>query len=383
MSYRHTSAIIHLDHLKHNLQTLRALVGPKVFFCPMVKANAYGHGDIEVARCLEKNGVTTLGVGLVEEGLLLRENGIKTELLVFGVFGTDAVEEVLQKKLTPVLSTWDQLHSLEKITQPLNVHLKFDTGMHRLGFSMSDADKLASYFQTHKKLQLKGLLTHLYKAEDADQFEGASFEQLKKFKTIEQKFSTFSPLTHTLNSAGLLHFSQHKNKKLPHDISTEQGVRPGLLIYGVSPLTQGPQIKPVMSLRSHIVRYHHLAAGESVSYGGTWKASTASIVGVVPMGYADGYHRRLSNHGELLFRGRKVPVIGNVCMDYLMVDLTKALAQQNSENLGEEEVTLFGYDSQGHLLDASEVAVKAQTIPWEILTSVGERVPREYVGAAS
>lgn len=381
--YRHTAAVIHLDHLSSNFRLLKKIAGDNNFLCPMVKANAYGHGDIEICRKLEKEGVRTLGVGLVEEGILLRQMGIKSEILVFGIFDQTAVKEVIHWQLTPVISIWSQLQILSDLDfdKKLSVHIKFDTGMHRLGFSIDDAEKIYDHIKLHKNLKVTGVCTHLFSGEDAGNTSGESFQQLKKFRAIEKIFSSPDRVTHSLNSAGALNFYLHKkiNSKLPFDISLQQGIRPGLLLYGISPLEVLPEeldFRPVMSLRSHVVKYHRINVGESVSYGATWQARRKSIVGVVPIGYADGYHRLLSNKAEVLVKGKRVPVVGNVCMDYILVDVTDVILDREVAHNLEVEVTLFGYDSLGNLLSPKELALKAMTIPWEILTSVGERVPR-------
>lgn len=381
--YRQTTALIHLQNLAANVKVLRNAIGQNQFFCPMVKANGYGHGDVEIALKLQEIGVTSMGVGLVEEGLLLRQMGVQTDILVYGIFDKSAVKEVYRHKLTPVMSLWEQVEALEQLLPgPINVHLKFDTGMHRLGFPWKEAELVYDYFHTrNSKMKVTGICTHLHSAEDASESSGKSFEQLRRFQEVERIFAKLNPISHTLNSAGLLNFIKMRAEGLSGlpGISLNQGVRPGLAVYGYSPLKYdiaGFELKPVMSLRSQVVRYQQLELGEGVSYGHTWRAGRESIIGVVPIGYADGFHRILSNRGVVLFDGKKVPVVGNVCMDFLMIDVTDVVQDRRLENYQNAEVTLFGYDSKNNLLKATEVAEKSQTIPWEVLTSVGERVPR-------
>lgn len=388
--YRRTAAWINLSHLENNLRELKKRIAPGTFFCPMVKANAYGHGDVVISLKLEQLGVKTLGVGLIEEGLLLRRAGCRSQILFFGIFDEHGVEPLLQAHLTPVLSTWEQIHCLEKkVKSPTAVHVKFDTGMHRLGFSMQDLEKLQTHFEK-SLLKVEGVLTHLHSAEGLNPKEGAALEQLRRFAKVEKAFAKTKPVAHSLNSAGLIHFAKYPASEWPEGLSPHQGVRPGLAIYGISPVAEAGEVsgskeeskasplilKPVMSLRSEIVRTHHLQAGDSVSYGAHWTAKRESLVGVVPMGYADGYHRLLSNRGQVLFRGQMVPVIGNVCMDYIMIDVTDVAKNETAESLNHESVTLFGEDEAGRALSAEKLAEAAQTISWEILTSVGERVPR-------
>jgi len=381
--YRHTTAMIHLQNLASNVRTLRQAIGENQFFCPMVKANGYGHGDVEIALKLQEIGVTSVGVSLVEEGILLRKMGVKTEILVFGIFDQGAVKEIFHHKLTPVVSLWEQVEALEQLLPgSIPIHLKFDTGMHRLGFSWKEADLVYDYFKSrNSKLKVNGICTHLHSAEDASEPSGKSFEQLRRFQEVERIFARMNPVFHTLNSAGMLNFIKMRAEGLSGlpGISLNQGVRPGLAVYGYTPLKYdipGIELKPVMSLRSEVIRYHQLELGEGVSYGHNWRAGRESIVGVVPIGYADGYHRILSNRGVVLFDGKRVPVVGNICMDFLMIDVTDVVQDRRLEDYAHAEVTLFGYDSQKNLIKATEIAEKSQSIPWEILTSVGERVPR-------
>lgn len=383
--HRPTQALIYLDHLEHNFKVLRGLQDPGLFFCPMVKANAYGHGDIEVARRLESLGVEAMGVGLIEEGILLRGLGIKTELLFFGLMDRAGVQACLEAGLTPVLSSWDQIRELAEVLagRELKVHLKFDTGMHRLGFETTEASELFEFFKDHPNFHLAGVMTHLHSGEDASDPEGESFAQLREFQRLASIFQRWSPKLHALNSAGLLNFA--KLRRQGHDIidgvSLRQGARPGVALYGVSPLDDDPEVplKPVMSLRSCVVRLKRVQVGEGVSYGQTWRASRPSWIGVVPVGYADGYHRAASNRAHVLVDGRRLPVVGNVCMDYLMIDLTELVGAGSADPFLWKEVTLFGYDSHGNLLSPKELAACAQTVSWEVLTSVGERVPRKVL----
>lgn len=394
--HRPTQAVIHLKNLAHNYKLLMSSRSSNYFFCPMVKANAYGHGDVEVARALESLGVKTLGVGLIEEGLLLRQMGIKANILVYGTFEDKSVADLIQWNLTPVVSQWSQLAALEKNIphgKKIPVHLKFDTGMHRLGFSPAEAVGLKERFENHPLLTVEGVLTHLHSGENLLAVNSSSHEQLQALWLIKNEFQNFKPVLHALNSAAYLnalaneqiHEKNHQSGKSASARAASEfsyldfGARPGLSIYGYNPVPESGtfDLRPVMSLRSRVVRYHHLKTGDTVSYGGTWRAEKDSVVGVVPAGYADGVHRLLSNSGEVLLDGQKVPIVGNVCMDYFMIDMTKALRGRRAEHFANQSVTLFGYDEQGVLLGADQLAPKAKTIPWEILTSISERVPRQ------
>lgn len=375
--YRRTYAEINLDHIVHNFEVLKNAFPPDTFLCPMVKANAYGHGDVAVALCLEKAGAKHLGVCLLEEGLKLRQAGVAADILVFRGFERQEAQEMIRHRLTPVVSSWRQLELIEaEAAKAVQVHLKFNTGMNRLGFQPAEAQALFERCWQNPKLRVQGLLTHLYNGEDAMSPEGHSAAQLALLEKVSEIFKPLQPQVHCLNSAGLLNH-------LAHPLSARRwGLRPGIAIYGYPsvPPPQGLVFKPAMTLRSHTSTYRELNAGEVVSYGGTWKAARPSVIAVVPMGYADGYHRILSNRAEALFAGHRVPVVGTVCMDFLMLDITTVVQGRPLGELGEQEVVLFGYGSGGSFLSAQDLAAQAQTISYEILTSVSARVPRVYVG---
>ena len=380
--FRKTYAEVDLDALEKNLKFIQ-LNFPDHFLCPMVKANAYGHGDVIVAKALEKFGVKKMGVCLIEEGILLREFGIKAEILVFRGFDIEGAEAMKHHRLTPVVSSWEQLKALEKIPKAWEIHLKFDTGMNRLGFAVSDAQKIFQYLSEQKKWSLKGVLTHLVSGEDDGQSSGLTEKQLIDFEKVVEVFRFLKPEFHVLNSGGILSKISLMRKSTPSEnplLRQNWGLRPGLSLSGYNPgVTEDFfELEPVMTLKSHISVLRSIKAHEGVSYNHTWKSSRESVIAVVPMGYADGYHRRLSNKGRALFKGRYVPVVGSVCMDYLMLDVTE-VRDLTSKDLG-AEVILFGKDQDQNVLSVHDLAMQAQTIPWEILTSLSERVPRLYKG---
>jgi alanine racemase len=369
--YRKTQAIIHLQHLKHNLSVLKGLKNQNGFFCPMVKANAYGHGDVEVSQFLQKQGVQSLGVSLVEEALKLRQNGISADIILFGIASPEDLPLLKKEAITPVVSTWDFFRALA--ASPIPFHLKFDTGMHRLGFSPNDLSSLKAFLDSHPELPLRGICTHLHSAEDLKNLKekSSAFDQLQKLKQAKIFLGRPDLMTHSLNSAGLVGLSAVHCEP--------QGVRPGLAIYGYSSVISSLDLKPVMSLRAPIVEFKQVKKGDGFSYGHTFKVERDSLIGILPIGYADGYHRNLGNKTFALFRGVKVPVKGTVCMDYIMVDLTEAAYGTKIE--AGEWVTLFGCDEDGIYLPATELSQAGGTIPWEILTAISYRVPRVFEGA--
>jgi alanine racemase len=385
--FRRTYAEINLDHLEHNIRVIEKAFPQTPFICPMVKANAYGHGDVQLGRYLESMGIKHMGVCLIEEGLLLRNFGVKAEILVFRGFDREGAQKIIQYGMTPVVSSWEQIEHLEAVaTSAVGIHLKFDTGMNRLGFRPEEAAELYKKLWQNKKIRLKALLTHLYNGEDAVLENGDSATQLRKLHDVAQVFKPFNIFCHALNSAGILSsitLSQNQNSPSNHPLKLENwGLRPGLMIYGYNPLVERNQIelKPVMSLKSQAGVYRRLKVGESVSYGATWKATRESVIAVVPVGYADGFHRILSNQAQVLFAGQKVSVVGNVCMDFLMLDVTDVVAGKDLATFKDAEVVFFGYSETGVFISAEDLSKKAQSITWEMLTSVGERVPRVYTG---
>jgi len=392
--FRRTFAEINLENLQHNYFEIKNKAGKFLqadrFLCPMVKANGYGHGDVQIALHLEKYGVENLGVCLIEEGLILRTSGVKSNILVFRGFDKYGAQKIVDLQMTPVVSQWDHIHILESVVDDcVEVHLKFNTGMNRLGFSPNEAEALFKHFKNSKKLKLKAIFSHLYNGEDAFKKDGDSSRQAKAMLEL---FTFFKPLdiyVHLLNSGGIASLVQVQaesaNTNPDHFLKqTPWGLRPGLILYGYQPLScfNDLDLKPVMTLKSVVNNIRWVKKGESVSYGATWTAEKDSLIAVVPIGYADGVHRLLSNRSVALFAGHRVPIVGRICMDFLMLDVTAVVDAQSVKKYEDEEVILFGFDERGNFLSAHEAASAAQTISWEVLTSVGERVPRIFRGEA-
>lgn len=364
MFHRPAYARIIADHLEENFLVLRSMVQEDQFFCPVVKANAYGHGVVGVAQKLVALGAKHLGVSLTEEAIELREAGISTPIVQFGPISKYDVETINQNKIIPLISSQDSLRALDENSDRSSIqelHLKFDTGMNRLGFSVEEARSLASFMVQARHLKLTGVCTHLSRGNDVSSVE----MQTNSFLEVGNYFDLRKYQSHIYNTDGL--FSATKSNKAVF------GARPGLGLYGYS-YAQTPmakKLKPVMSLHAKIVNIRSLKSGSRVSYDGTWVAKRDSIIGVIPLGYADGIPRHLSNKGRVLMRGQLVPVVGRVCMDYFMVDLTD-LAQLNPQN--GDEVEVFGTNR-----NLADLAEEAGTFAYEILTKIGQRVPRIVV----
>ncbi len=335
----------------------------------MVKANAYGHGDVQVVQHLEKLGCTRFGVGLVEEGIRLRTKAnSKVEVFVFGFTGDEAVRELLHHCLTPVVSDFSQLESLDKLSsQALNIHLKLNTGMNRLGFTPKEIPKLLQTLNHSKKLKVVGVGTHLMSSEDLADEQGHSQEQLLIFRHLLKDIGELAfTQVHAYNSsaaAQALQLGEFQKQNA-------YGLRIGLGLYGLLACngTLQEKLSPVMSLKSTIVAIQQVKKGKSVSYGATWTAKQDSQIGIVPIGYADGVPTQLSNKGTVQLGENSVSIVGRVCMDYTMIDVTNCAAP-----LG-QEVEFFGKKQT-----ATQVAAKASTIGYDVLTRISERVPRQFL----
>jgi alanine racemase len=379
---RPTRAEVHLSHLRHNLALLKkASRGIPIW--AVLKADGYGHGAKAVGRTLERAGVDGICVAMVEEGVELREAGIALPILVMGGYYGDAFRELLHQRLTPVLSDVGQVTALQQAARfaemgPIPCHLKVDTGMARLGTRPADLPKLLETVTDCTALAVEGLMTHLANADVAD--AQALTEPLRLFGEARAAFAKagIQPTRiHAANSAALLRDSAtHFNL-----------VRPGIALFGVDPIADlprdmtknvglGGRFKPTMSVHSRVVSMRHIEAGDSVGYGGTFVAARPTIVATVPMGYADGLPRLVSNRGEVLLRGRRVPIIGNVSMDMTMIDVTDAAGASTGD-----EVVFLGHQ-KGPLgegtISPEELAKICDSIPWEVLTNISRRVPRFY-----
>jgi alanine racemase len=363
-------AQINLTHLRENAEALWLSIGRDKFFCPMVKANAYGHGAVEVSKCLEGIGVANLGVVTIEEALELRPHlKSETSILVFSSFDKKELEICSRMNLCPVVAELQTLSNLKEFNLPFpsGVHIKFNTGMNRQGFDLKDLDKVKQFFDSKNTIEIKGICSHFASAEDIEEPDGKSREQIRQFEKVQSVFGD-SFIYHFLNSAALL-----KNHGL------EFGARPGLSIYGVSPVAEPRpdiKLKPVMSLKSTILNLRDIGPGDSVSYGGIWTAKSSSRIALIPLGYADGLRRNLSNKIHFSVKGELVPQVGRVCMDYCLADVTKVA---DRIKVG-DTVDILG-ESLGSGLSVENFAHICETIPYEIFTGIGSRVVRKFYGS--
>lgn len=370
LGHRPTYVEIDLAAIRHNLQEVRRRLGPVGKILAVVKADAYGHGAQRVAPALAAAGADLFGVAIVEEGIELRNAGVRQPIIVLGGFYPGQELSLLQHELIPCLFDLDSARRLETIAAAAGViwpyHLKIDTGMGRIGFLPEELAAVLPQLATLTHLRLDGVLSHLALADDPP--HPLTTEQIDLFRVIlsQVRAAGFTPADiHLGNSATI--FSR--------DIPECNVVRPGIALYGASPseyFAGQLDLRPVMSFRSRIALLKSVPAGTGISYGHRYRALRPSIIAAVPVGYADGYSRQLTNRGEVLVRGQRAPVAGTVCMDWIMVDVTDV----PGVSVG-DEVTLLGRD-HNDAISAEEWAAKVGTISYEIFCNVSKRVPRIY-----
>ncbi len=365
---RPTRCFIDLDALRWNFRQVRARVGPRIKVLSMVKANAYGHGATIAASTLADEGSDAFGVATVEEGLELRHNNIQSPIIVLAGAYLEQLDQYFEAGLTPVVHEIETLQRLEAAVRDrgasLPIHLKIDTGMGRIGLPAAEIASWLAEVKNLKALKMGGIFSHFSQAENV-QGEYTQ-KQLRLFQSVVSRLRTEGiapPLVHLANSAATI--------SLPS--AYFDMVRPGLMLYGVYPspaMKAQVALRPVLSWTTRILQLKTLPPGSSISYGQTFVTRRDSRIATLPVGYADGYQRLLSNRGEVLVRGQRAPVVGTVCMDLTMIDVTDIRGVRAGD-----EVVLLGRQGQAEI-SADEMAAWSQTISYEVLTSIGARVPR-------
>jgi alanine racemase len=361
-SDRPTSAVIDLDALDHDFsEVVRLAEGRQVL--AVVKANAYGHGAVEVSKRLLELGADMLGVALVEEGRELREAGIDAPVLVMGATFPEQAE-------APVLFSLSVAKALSEAAYKrgttVDVHVKIDTGMGRIGIAPEDAPDFIEALRKLRNISVQGLMTHFADADLRDkQFASKQMDRFEALHRALEARKISVPVRHAANSAAVLDFRR----------ALFTMVRPGLMLYGYNPLEGGAfaaDLRPVLSLVTRIAFIKKVAAGVPISYGRTFTTKRESTIATLLIGYADGYPRGLSNKGEALVRGVRVPVVGRVCMDMCMIDVTDVPAVCEGD-----DVVLIGSQG-GERITADDIAAKLGTIAYEVLCGISSRVPRIY-----
>jgi alanine racemase len=385
---RPTWAEIRVDHLVRNFRAIRERVGERVKICAVVKAEAYGHGAVAVARCLDAVGADWFGVAAVEEAVALRRAGITRPILCFGVAGGQEAL-VLDHRLTPVVFDGAQIERFDACARArgivLDVHLEVDTGMGRTGVPLRDLEAVLGAFERFRHVRLDGLMTHLAAADDParGEFTRAQIARFRDAMRIVQARGFQPTYWHLANSAGVRAYPEAWGNM----------VRPGGLLYG---LWSGPRasaspsgrivletargeylVQPVLSLHTRIAFLKEVEAGTPLGYGSAFVTTRRSRIATLPIGYHDGYRRALSGRGRVLVRGRFAPVVGRVSMDWTLVDVTDI----PDARVG-DEVILIG-QADGQRITAEEVAELCGTISYEITCGIGARVPRVLVAASA
>jgi alanine racemase len=365
---RATWAEVNLKRLEYNLDAIKQKVSPaKVML--VAKANAYGHGLVEIAKALA--GKTDyVGVAVLEEGILLRELGVTAPILVLGGIWREQIHQYLEYDLTLTASSVERLEQISEAAQCMRktakVHLKIDTGMERIGIHYYSAHLLQEASLKCSNVEVEGVFSHFANSDLSDLTHARL--QLERFNEVLRFYERRSlpvPMRHMANSAAVL--------QLPE--SYMDMVRPGIMLYGVypSPETQRTvEVKPALSWKSRVVYFKVVKSGHAISYGSTWQPDHDIRVVTIPVGYGDGFFRSMSNKAKVIIRGKKHPQVGTICMDQLMVNIESDSAYNG------DEVILLG-ESEGQCITVEDLAEWAGTIPYEILTNINTRVPRLYI----
>jgi alanine racemase len=364
---RPTHAIIDLTAIDYNIRQIRNIVGPKQIMA-IVKANAYGHGILEVSEQAIKSGVEYIGVGFLEEGIFLRQNDIDAPILVMGGILGYQVKKFIQYDLEMTVSSLELAKHIneEMKKHKARVHLKIDTGMERIGVSYQFAVEFIKRVAMLKNIEIVGLYSHFSTSDESD--TGFMHLQLQRFHEVIDQVKMLGieiPLRHISNSAAIV-----SNFDCLYEL-----VRPGIMLYGILPTSLNNEkvsLKPALSLISKVVFTKRVKANTAISYNRKYYTEKDTNIITVPIGYGDGYSRLLSNCSEVLIHGKRYPTVGAVCMDQLMVDVDDDVI-----NFG-DEVILLG-NMGDNKITAWEIAEKMGTIPYEVLCMINARVPRLYI----
>jgi alanine racemase len=362
-------AEVDLGALERNYRAIRQRVADGVRVLCVVKADAYGHGAQAVAKKYEELGADYFGVATVDEGMDLRDGGVTTPVLVMsGIMPWDDVDSFVEQGLVPAVSSFAMLERLSGVCRKgrATVHVKVDTGMGRLGFSHEEVPELIERLKISPAIDVEGLMTHFPSSERIDAY---GREQVTRFRSVVDLFrqNGIEPkLVHMANSGAVVNYPE----------AHFDMIRPGIMMYGSYPdprLRERLVLEPVMALRSHVAVVRQFATGTGLSYGGTFVTERTTRVAYVPVGYADGYPRALSNKGAVLVRGKRCRLLGRVCMDWILADVTDL-----PDVAPGEDVTLLG-GRDDDVITANEMAEMVGTIPYEILCGVSRRIARVYV----
>ncbi len=368
--FRHTVIEIDLDAITDNLKFFKNKLASSTELMAVVKADAYGHGAIPVATHLQSLGVKYFAVAFLDEAIQLRKAGIQDRILILGYTPSDGIELACKYDIALTVYTLDTIKRVEEVGERLGkeicIHLKVDTGMGRIGLAPKDIDEYIDCIKEKKWIKLEGIYTHFATADEKD--KSLTFKQYKSFSEVVSRVEkTFNlSIIHASNSAAAIDLAE----------LSQTMVRIGIGLYGLAPSEEVDllenDLKPVMTIKTEVIYVKTISPGQTVSYGATFKATRETKVATLPIGYADGFSRSLSNRGYVIVHGVKVPIIGRICMDQTMIDVTEI----DDVQIGDEVIIVGSQNGQYITMDYN--AKLLNTINYELVTLLGKRIPRIY-----
>lgn len=367
-------AEVNLDSIAHNAKEIRRITNKKTEIMGVVKADAYGHGVFEVAKTLLECGFTRLAVSMLDEAIQLRKSGITVPILILSYTDPIRAEEIIEHNVTQTVFSHDLAKALsdaaDKLKRDVKIHIKIDTGMTRVGF-MPGYSAVKNVVEISKlpRIVIEGLYTHFASADEKNrEYTYMQFERFMSICAELRRIGVDIPVKHVANSAAIIEYPE-----MHLDM-----VRPGIIIFGMYPSTEIDKTKidiiPAMSLKANIILVKDVEKNTSISYGRTFTTDRISKIATIPIGYADGYSRVLTGKGTVLVNGRETPIVGSICMDQCMIDITDI---NGDINVG-DEVILIGKQGESSIT-AEDIANKIGTINYEIVCVIGRRIPRVYI----
>lgn len=371
--YYRVQARVDLNSIKYNLLQIRSKLKKDTMLMVIIKADAYGHGAVPIAKALNNGAIDAYGVAILEEAIELRDAGIKKPILVLGYTPVELYEQVVSYDVTQTIFQYEAAEALsveaEKQGKKAKIHIKIDTGMSRLGYNDS-AESIEEIKRIYslKGINIEGIFTHFARADETDITSASNqLERFLRFIDLLTKENIHIPVHHAANSAGILNLSGAELNM----------IRCGIVTYGIYPSEDVShkeiQLIPAMELKSHVIYVKDVAAGVGISYGATFVTKQKTRIATVPVGYADGYSRNLSNLGKVIIRGQYAPIVGRICMDQFMVDVTEIEGVSQGDT-----VTLMGRDQDAYI-SVEELAAWSHSFPYELVCTVGKRIPRVYI----